>query len=132
MGGGHVGVPNALTFSLVGGAATPLDVDARQVVDAYHQVQLEERRQEEREKRAVLRRKQRAQAHIDESADKIKKRQKQEKIIALRHDAPVDNLNAAEDGSAGTPSTRFTSPAATPSSASTPANATDAFSFPDT
>jgi histone H3/H4 len=105
---------------------TPLDVGSRQVIEAYTQMKAEELRKEEREKRATLRKKQRAQALIEESADKVKKRQKWEKILALKHDVPVDSLS--EEPPPGTSSGRVPSPR----EVSTPSTSTSTVSTPST
>jgi histone H3/H4 len=76
-------------------APSPLDPASRLVSLAYGAVKAEEVKEEDKEKRILLRKKMKTQSHLDDTPDKAKKKAKWEKILALTHDTPIESLNDA-------------------------------------
>jgi histone H3/H4 len=76
-------------------APSPLEPTSRHVAASYATLKTEELKEEEKEKRVLLRKKMKTQSHLDDTPDKAKKKAKWEKILALTHDAPVESLNDA-------------------------------------
>jgi histone H3/H4 len=73
-------------------APSPLEPSSRYVSLSCDTLKAEERKEEERERRAQLRKKMKMQSNLDDTPDKAKKRTKWEKILALTHETPVESL----------------------------------------
>jgi len=104
-------------------APTPLAPVSSFVTGAYVHMKTEEVKKEEREKRLLMRKKQRQQAKLDENSEKAKKRAKYEKILGFTHEHGMDTLESGgsslvvgEDGKAkrGNPKSPRVGPSSPP------------------